>query len=189
MVAAALLLGHGGSAGAGKRGAAAVMTRVPNVTGVSTVAAEAKLKRSHLHVRTVTVPWPGHAAGTVRSQSPAARRIVRGSTVTLDVAEVPTWKTVGRFDSTSSPVFLIQGNRFRLVYSAQNEKSGTLRVFCSRTSATVTDTASGSQLDGFDLSDGNGESQVFATGPGSYQIKVDPASGDARWSFAVQDWY
>ena len=53
----------------------------------------------------------------------------------------------------------------------------------------MTDTASGSQLDQFDLSDGNSESQVFATGPGSYQIKVDPASGDARWSFAVQDWY
>jgi hypothetical protein len=54
----------------------------------------------------------------------------------------------------------------------------------------VTDTASGSTLDQFDLSDGTNESQVFATGqPGSYQVKVDPASGDARWSFAVQDWY
>jgi hypothetical protein len=53
----------------------------------------------------------------------------------------------------------------------------------------VTDATSGSQLDAFDLSDGSGRSEVFATGRGSYQVKVDPASGDARWSFAVQDWY
>jgi hypothetical protein len=107
----------------------------------------------------------------------------------LDVAEVPTWKTVSQFSTTSSPVFRIVGSRFRLVYSVQNEKSCTLWVFCSRTSATVTDTSSGAELDHFDLSDGDGERQVFATGPGSYQIEVDPSSGDARWSFGVQDWY
>jgi hypothetical protein len=156
---------------------------------MSHVTAEARLKRSHLHAHTVTVPWPGHAAGTVRSQSPVARRVKRGSIVTLNVAEVPAWKTVGQFSSTSSPVYLIQGNRFRLVYDVVHEKSCTLFIFCSRSSATVTDTGSGAQIDGFDLSDGTGESQVFATGPGSYQINVDPASSDARWSFAVQDWY
>jgi hypothetical protein len=96
---------------------------------------------------------------------------------------------VTTFAGTSSPVFLIKGSRFRVVYSSKNEKSCTLWVFCSRTSATVTDTTSGAQLDGFDLSDGSGRSQVFAAGPGSYQVKVDPASGDARWSFAVEDWY
>jgi eukaryotic-like serine/threonine-protein kinase len=187
MVAAAILLGPGGS-GEGKRHVVPKI-QVPNVTGMSNVTAEARLKRSHLHAHTVTVPWPGHAAGIVRSQSPVAKRVRRGSTVTLHVAEVPTWKTVGRFTSASSPVYLIQGSHFRLVYAAQNEKSCTLWVFCSRTSVTVTDTASGAPLDSFDLSDGSGESQEFATGPGSYQIKVDPASGDARWSFAVQDWY
>jgi hypothetical protein len=186
MVAGAIVLGSGSSS---SKHHAVALTRVPNVIGVSAAAAEARLKRSHLRAHTVTVPWPGHAAGTVRSQSSASRRIARGSTVTLDVAEVPTWKTVGRFASASSPVFLIQGSRFRLVYAADNEKSCTLWIFCSRTTATVTDTASGSELDSFDLSDGNGESQMFATGPGSYQIKVNPASGDARWSFAVQDWY
>jgi len=188
MVAAAIVLGHGGS-GASKHHVVPKI-QVPNVTGMSTATAEARLKRSHLRAHVVTVPWPGHAAGTVRSQSPVARRVKRHSTVTLSVAEVPTWKTVGQFSSTTSPVYLIQGSKFRLVYSVQNEKSCTLWVFCSRTSATVTDTASGSTLDQFDLSDGTNESQVFATGqPGSYQIKVDPASGDARWSFAVQDWY
>jgi PASTA domain len=185
MVAAGILLGQGSSS----KQHVVAMTRVPNVTGVSAAAAAARLKRSHLHAHTVTVPWPGHAAGTVRSQSPGVRRVKRGSTVTLNVAEIPAWKNVGRFSSMSSPVFLIQGSRFRLVYSAQNERSCTLWVFCSRTSATVTDTASGSQLDAFDLSDGSDERLVFATGPGSYQINVNPASGDARWSFVVQDWY
>jgi hypothetical protein len=137
----------------------------------------------------VTVPWPGHAAGTVRSQAPVARRVKRHSTVTLNVAEVPAWKALGQFSSTTSPVYLIQGSRFRIVYSVQNEKSCTLWVFCSRSSATVTDTASSGTLDHFDLSDGTNESHVFAAGPGRYQLNVDPASGDARWSFAVQDWY
>jgi eukaryotic-like serine/threonine-protein kinase len=187
MVAAAIVVGSGSSSG--KHHTVVSLTRVPNVTGVSAAAAQARLKRSHLHAHTVTVPWPGHAAGTVRSQSPAAKRVRRGSTVTLDVAEIPTWKTIGQFSSTSSPVYLIQGSHFRLLYSVEHEKSCTFLIFCSRSSVTVTDTASGSQLDNFDLSDGTGESQVFATGPGSYQIKVDPASGDARWSFAVQDWY
>jgi len=188
MVAAALVIGPG--SGAGRRHAPIALTAVPAVTGISTAAAEARLRRSHLHARTVVVAWPDHAPGTVRSRSPVARRIARGSTVTLDVAEVPTWKTVGRFDSTSSPVYLIRGSRFRLVYSAQSEKSCELWIIlCSRTSAKVTNTASGSQIDDFDLSDGSGESQAFNTGPGSYQIEVNPASGDARWSFIVEDWY
>jgi serine/threonine protein kinase len=187
MVAAAILLGHSGSKAAKRH--VIPKTLVPNVTGVSATAAEASLRRSHLRFHTVTVPWPQHAAGIVRSQSPVARRVKRGSTVTLDVAEVPSWKTVGQFSSVSSPIFLIEGSRFRLVYNVDHEKSCTLFIFCSRSSATVTDTASGSELDSFDLSDGTGESQVFATGPGSYQIKVNPASGDATWSFAVQDWY
>jgi eukaryotic-like serine/threonine-protein kinase len=188
MVAAAVVLGASGS-GASKRHVVPKV-EVPNVTGMSTATAEARLKRSHLHARVITVPWPGHAAGAVRSQSPVARRVKRRSTVTLSVAEVPTWKTVGQFSSTTSPVYLIQGSKFRLVYSVEHEKSCTLFIFCSRTSVTVTDTASGGTLDQFDLSDGSNESQVFDTGqPGSYQVKVDPASGDARWSFAVQDWY
>ena len=81
MVAAAILLGHGGS-GTAKRHVVPKI-EVPNVTGMSNLTAEARLKRSHLHAHTVTVPWPGHAAGTVRSQSPVARRVKRGSTVTL----------------------------------------------------------------------------------------------------------
>ena len=189
MIAAAFVLGSGSGSGSGKHRHVVPRIQVPNVTGLSTATAEARLEHSHLQAHVVTVPWPGHAAGTVRSQSPVARRVKRHSTVTLNVAEVPAWKTLGQFSSTSSPVYVIQGSRFRIVYSVQNERSCTLWVFCSRTSATVADTASGAPLDHFDLSDGDAQSQVFATGPGSYQIEVDPSSGDARWSFEVQDWY
>jgi eukaryotic-like serine/threonine-protein kinase len=188
MVAAGILLDHGGTGSRPKHHGTA-LTTVPTVTGISANAAESKLRKAHLHVRTVSVPWPDHAPGIVRSQSSVAGRVARGSTVTLDVAEVPSWKTVGRFSSATSPVFLIQGSRFRLVYNAQNEKSCTLWVFCSRTSVKVTDAATRATIDSFDLSDGTGSSQMLDTGPGSYQVTVDPASGGARWSFAVQDWY
>jgi general stress protein 26 len=109
--------------------------------------------------------------------------------VTLRVAEVPTWKTVTTFTGTSSPVFRIEGSRFRLLYSVRDEKSCTLWIFCSRTSVAVAKTSSGATVDSFALSDGEHQTQMFKTGRGSYQVKVDPASGDARWSFTVQDWY
>ncbi len=93
MIAAAIVLGHSGS-GAAKRHVVPKI-EVPNVTGLSTATAVARLKRSHLRAHVVTVPWPGHAAGTVRSQAPVARRVKRHSIVTLNVAEVPAWKTLG----------------------------------------------------------------------------------------------
>jgi serine/threonine-protein kinase len=187
MVAVALLIGPGlGSAAHPKT---IPRTRVPDVTGMSTAAAEARLKRNHLHTHTIAVAWPGHAAGTVRSEARVAKWLRRGSTVTLRVAEVPTWKTVTTFAGADSPVFRIKGSRFRLVYDVSDEKSCTLWIFCSRTSAEVSDTASGSTVDTFDLSDGHRQAKTFDTGPGSYAVKVNPASGDARWSFTVEDWY
>ena len=187
MGAVALLVGPGlGSAAHPKT---IPRTRVPNVTGMSTAAAEARLKRNHLHAHAIPVAWPGHAAGTVRTESRVAKWLRRGSTVTLRVAEVPTWKTVATFAGTSSPVFRIKGSRFRLVYDVSNEKSCTLWIFCSHSSAEVSDTASGSTVDAFDLNDGNHQTKTFDTGRGSYAIKVDPASGNARWSFTVEDWY
>ncbi len=185
MAAAAVVIGPG----LGLGGTPAVAkSRVPDVTGMSAAAATATLKRHHLRAHAVTVPWPGHAAGTVRSQSPHARRLAHGSLVTLKVAEAPSWKTVESFDSTTSPVFRVRGSRFRLVYNSDHEKSCTLWVFCSRTGVAVTDASTGGDVYAFDLTDGNHE-QLLDTGPGVYQVKVDPASGDSRWTFTVQDWY
>jgi mRNA-degrading endonuclease RelE of RelBE toxin-antitoxin system len=187
MLAVALLIGPG--LGGGGHRKTIPRTRVPDVTGMSTAAAEFKLQHNHLHARTVDVVWPGHAAGTVRSESKATKWLRRGSTVRLSVAEVPAWKTVTTFTGTGSPVFRIRGGRFRLVYSIDHEKSCTLWIFCSHSSAEVVDTASGSTVDTFDLNDGDHQAETFDTGPGSYEVKVDPASGDARWSFTVEDWY
>jgi eukaryotic-like serine/threonine-protein kinase len=186
-IAAVFLVGSG--LGSGAQRTTIPRTRVPDVRGMSTAAATARLRRNHLHAHTVAVAWPGHAAGTVRSEARVAKWLRKGSTVTLRVAEVPTWKTVTTFAGTASPVFRIQGSRFRVVYNVDNEKSCTLWIFCSRSSAQVSDTTSGETVDAFDLSDGDNQAQTFDTGPGSYQIKVDPASGDARWSFSVEDWY
>jgi hypothetical protein len=137
----------------------------------------------------VTVPWPGHAPGTVRSETKVAKWLRHGSTIVLNVAEVPTWKTVTTFTGTTSPEFQIRGSQFRLVYNADHEKSCTLWVFCSRSSASLLDASTGQTLDGFDLTDGTGEAMRFDAGAGSYQVRVNPASADTTWSFTVQDWY
>jgi beta-lactam-binding protein with PASTA domain len=186
-LAVAFLAGSG--LGAGTHRKTIPRTRVPDVTGMSTTAAEARLDHNHLHAHMIPVAWPGHAAGTVRSESRVAKWLRKGSAVTLKVAEVPSWKKVTTFTGTSSPVFRIKGGRFRLVYDVNNEKSCTLWIFCSSSSAQVSNTASGETVDAFDLSDGNHQAQTFATGPGSYQVKVNPASGSASWSFTVEDWY
>jgi hypothetical protein len=186
-VAVGSLVGPG--LGSGAHRTTIARTRVPDVRGMGIAAAQARLARNHLHARTIPVAWPGHAAGTVRSEARVANWLRKGSTVTLRVAEVPTWKTVTTFTGTSSPVFRIEGSRFRLLYSVRDEKSCTLWIFCSRTSVAVAKTSSGATVDSFALSDGEHQTQMFKTGRGSYQVKVDPASGDARWSFTVQDWY
>ena len=40
----------------------------------------------------------------------------------------------------------------------------------------------------FDLSSGSSKTRVFKTGPGLYQIDINPGWDDARWSIEVQDW-
>ena len=50
-------------------------------------------------------------------------------------------------------------------------------------------TASNSTLAQFDLSDGTGETQVFKSGPGVFQIAVTPGGDTAAWSVEVEDHY
>ena len=61
-------------------------------------------------------------------------------------------------------------------------------LFCYGPSARVTD-AAGRYVAGFGLSDGSGQVQSFATGAGTYEVRVTPGGDDAGWSIEVQDYY
>ena len=47
----------------------------------------------------------------------------------------------------------------------------------------------GSTDTSFGLSDGDGQTRVFKTGPAEYQIAVKPGLDSAQWSITVEDWY
>jgi hypothetical protein len=127
----------------------------------------------------------------VTSQRPVAGRTAAArSVVHLSVAEVPRWRTVTTFSGRASATFRIRGERWRILSSVADSRHCSLLVlFCRGTSAQVLRSGAGSSIASAGLGDGSDAPHVFATGPGSYRVTVDPASSDTRWSIRVQDDY
>src|ERR1039458_10217502 len=166
---------------------------LPQLKGQAYAAAQHELQRLGLRAGVTEVPAPGVAAGTVTYQAPAAGSESRlGSTVSLSVAETPRWRPLtslaGDGRGRSVP-FRILGSRWRVLYSMAYQGTCTLIFFCSGPSAQVANQGSGSDTSGFDLNDGSGQTQLFKSGPGLYQITVSPGRDTARWSIQVQDYY
>jgi serine/threonine-protein kinase len=166
---------------------------LPQLKGQAYAAAQDELQRLGLRAGVTEVPAPGVAAGTVTYQAPAAGSESRlGSTVSLSVAETPRWRPLtslaGDGRGRSVP-FRILGSRWRVLYSMAYQGTCTLIFFCSGPSAQVANQGSGSDTSGFDLNDGSGQTQLFKSGPGLYQITVSPGDDTARWSIQVQDYY
>jgi serine/threonine-protein kinase len=167
---------------------------VPKLVGASSAAAQATLGQDKLRasVMLVTAP-PGFAPGTVAAQSPpAGASRVRGSTVTLSVAESPQWRPLTSFQglgSARSVPFKIRGAHWQVVYGMGYKGTCELLFICSGPTATVTNVTTGATVDQFDLGEGSGKTHTFQTGPGTYQISVSPGSDTAQWSIKVDDWY
>ncbi len=188
--AAAILLGDHSRTHRRARIAVAPAVEVPLLVNEVATAATARLSAMHLHPRIVAVPAPGIRPGTVTSQSPVAGRTAAvGSAVTLEVSEVPRWRTVTTFTARRSPVLSILGGRWRIRATVANAEHCSFLVFCHSTSATVTAVGSGAVLRTVGLGDGTATPPVLGFGPGSYRVTVDPASGATRWSIEVQDDY
>jgi hypothetical protein len=60
---------------------------------------------------------------------------------------------------------------------------------CSGPSARVDNLETGSRAGNFDLGSGSGQTQVFNSGQGLYQVSVTPGSDSANWSMKVEDYY
>jgi hypothetical protein len=190
LIAAAVLLGDRSGAHHRVRVAVAPPVEVPLFINEDATAATARLAALHLHARVVPVPAPGIRPGTVTSQTPVAGGTTPAdSTVTLDVSEVPRWRTVTTFTARRSPVLSIVGERWRILATVEGAHHCSFLVFCHSTSATVTSVGSSVALRRVDLGDGTADPSVLSTGPGSYRVTVKPASGSTRWSIVVQDDY
>jgi eukaryotic-like serine/threonine-protein kinase len=166
---------------------------VPGLIGEDSGAAATRLRHISLGVALTQVAAPGKMPGIVTGQAPGAGRHVRQhSTVTLFVAETPRWQPVTSFsgsDAGQSAPFHIRGTQWRVVYSMSYHGTCNFVFFCNGPSAQVIGIGAGSTDTSFDLGTGTGQSRVFRTGAGAYQIKIHPGWDSAGWSVAVEDWF
>jgi len=161
---------------------------VPQLSGESSSAAVARLHHLQLGVTVQYVQAPGKAAGTVTGQTPGAGHHLKPhSTVTLLAAETPSWQTItsvsGDGGGQSAP-FQIRGTQWRIVYQMSYDGTCNFVLFCNGPSAQVTGLSNAS----FSLNDGSGQTHVFKSGPGVYQIQIQPGLDNAHWSITVEDW-
>ncbi|MDQ6774650.1 MAG: PASTA domain-containing protein, partial [Actinomycetota bacterium] len=166
---------------------------VPPLLGESGGQASTVLHGLGLHFTLTAVPAPGVAAGIVTRESPAAGAAVApGSNVVLQVAEQPRWRPLTSFSGDAgghSVPFRIVGRQWRVVYSMGYQGLCTFVFFCSGPSARVLHPAGDSTVAQLDLGEGSGQTQLFKSGPGLYQVAVDPGGDTAKWSISVQDYY
>jgi PASTA domain len=163
---------------------------VPSVTGESVADAQHVLRSLNFRTAVQQVPAPGTAPGTVTGQQPGAHVSAPAhSTITLSVAETPQWRPVERFTGGDSGAFHITGDHWRIVYSMGFQGTCTWIFFCSGPTARVLNAGTGQTVHGLGLLNGTGQTQTFATGPGSYDIRVTPGGDAANWSIEVEDYY
>ena len=163
---------------------------VPSVTGERVADAQHALTSLGFRTAVHLVPAPGTAPGIVTGQSPSGHRTAPAhATIGLSVAETPQWRPVARFSGRDSGVFHISGDRWRVVYSMGFQGTCTWIFFCSGPTARVTAAGTGRTVRGFGLLNGTGQTQTFATGPGSYEIRVSPGGDAANWSIEIDDYY
>jgi len=166
---------------------------VPNLAGQPASEADAWLQRLGLRPRPAQVAAPGIGAGTVTSQLPAPGiKLVPGSSVTLDVAEVPHWQPLTSVSGSAreqSASFRVRGSRWRIVSTLAYQGTCTFILFCSGPDAAVTHAGSGSDVVSFGLGDGGRQTRVMPAGPGDYRLTVSPGADTARWTLWVQDYY
>ncbi len=166
---------------------------VPGVVGQPSAAAESALASAGLRYAATLVAAPGSSPNTVTLQSPRSNATVpRGATVSLSVAEQPSWHALTTFSGVEeghSVPFRILGSRWRVSYSMSYEGTCTLLLVCFGPSAHAQNLQTGSSAGSFELGEGETETHVFNSGPGLYRLTVSGGHDAARWSMTVEDYY
>jgi hypothetical protein len=163
---------------------------VPQLVGISSHSAKTVLGGLKLGARVTEVPAPGVATGNITAQDPkAGAHVPTGSNIALSVAEPPQLRALTSFTGEKSVPFKIRGSRWEIFYSMSYQGTCTFVLFCSGPTATVTDLASGKQVDQFDLNEGDAQTRIVHAGPGTYQISISSGDDSADWAFKVDDYY
>jgi eukaryotic-like serine/threonine-protein kinase len=166
---------------------------LPGLVGQQASDARSILSGLGLNPTVNYVAAPGTAPGVVTHESPSPKSyLAHGTTVTLSVAETPQWRTVTSFDGTGpgrSVPFQIRGEQWRIVYSMHYIGTCTWIFWCSGPTGSVVRLSNGWVGPRFGLGNGSGETRLFESGPGVYQVGISPGGDDAGWSVQVQDYY
>jgi hypothetical protein len=122
------------------------------------------------------------------------RSIAAGSTVALQVAEVPRWRPLTSFGGAGgadSVPFRIRGERWRLVYAIHYTGfcSVVSLFFCQGPTAEVVELPGGGRIARFGLGQGTAQKRVIASGPGVYEVRVSPGPDAVSFHVAVEDDY
>jgi serine/threonine-protein kinase len=167
--------------------------KVPQLVGQGSGSATSILSSLGLGAQVTAVAAPGTQPGTVTAQAPSSGTYVRShGKVALSVAETPQWRPVTSFSGTDggqSVPFRIRGSQWRVVYHMQFNGMCSLIFFCDGPSAQVLRISDGSTPASFGLNQGDNQTRVVKSGPGLYQIKIQPGNDTASWSIEVDDYY
>ncbi len=165
---------------------------VPSLVNQSVTAARTVLSSVGLLANVDTVPAPGITPGIVVRQDPASGYLRWHGTVTLSVAETPSWRlltSLSGSDGGHTVPFSIIGKRFRMVYTMSYNGLCTLIFFCDGPTARVVNLRTGASVAQFGLQDGGTQTQLIESGAGLYQVTITPGSDSASWSLRVDDYY
>ena len=165
---------------------------VPSLVNQNATAARTILTSVGLLTNVDTVAAPGITPGIVVRQDPASGYLRWHGTVTLSVAETPSWRlltSLSGSDGGHTVPFSIIGTRFRMVYTMSYNGLCTLIFFCDGPSARVVNLRTGASVAQFGLQDGGTRTQLIDSGAGLYQVTITPGSDSASWSLRVDDYY
>jgi hypothetical protein len=167
--------------------------KVPRLIDETSTSARAILESLGLSLRISWVPAPGVQPGVVTGQTPApGDDVAAHGSVALSVAETPSWRpgmSLAGKDGGGSAAFRIRGDQWRIVYSMSYVGTCTLLFFCDGPTAHVININTGATTDRFDLNDGDNQTYLVRSGPGTYRITITPGSDTAAWSLSAQDYY
>ncbi|MGO9971390.1 MAG: protein kinase domain-containing protein [Solirubrobacteraceae bacterium] len=165
---------------------------VPSLVNQNVTSARTVLTSVGLLTNVDIVAAPGITPGIVVRQDPASGYLRWHGTVTLSVAETPSWRlltSLSGSDGGHTVPFSIIGTRFRMVYTMSYNGLCTLIFFCDGPTARVVNLRTGASVAQFGLQDGGTRTQLIDSGAGLYQVTITPGSDSASWSLRVDDYY
>lgn len=162
--------------------------RLPSLKGSSSGAAQQRLAALGLTSSVREVPSSENAGTVLRTQPTAGHNLPRGSTVTLVIARAKYWHSVGTYTLDSdgaTPSFQIDGERWRIIYTAEQLDCEFDSLGCDGPSMHISETSGGYGSDLVNLSEGT-HTTYGPDGPGKFRLEITSYLGEWKVTARVE---